>query len=122
MRLLGADTQHPRYKLIYFDARGICEAIRMIFRYANESFIDERLTKKQWLRIKDHTPFGKIPILEYDGKKLGQCYAISRFLARKFNLIGTDEWDQAKADEVSEFHRGIMRKIFSETYNLRCHE
>lgn len=54
---LGSDSitleAQPRYKLIYFDARGIGEAIRLIFVYANESFVDERLTKKQWLRIKE---------------------------------------------------------------------
>ncbi|KAI6172267.1 Glutathione S-transferase-1 [Aphelenchoides besseyi] len=79
-----------------FAARGICEMIRMIFVFANESYIDERITKKQWLRIKDQTFFGKLPILEVDGKKIGQCYSITRYLSRKFGLIGTDEWDQAK--------------------------
>jgi len=30
------------------------------------------------------TPFGQMPVLEVDGVKLGQSYAIARFLARKF--------------------------------------
>jgi len=29
-------------------------------------------------------PFGQMPFLEMDGKKLGQTYAIARHLARKF--------------------------------------
>ncbi|KAI6228369.1 putative glutathione S-transferase 6 [Aphelenchoides besseyi] len=104
-------SPRPRFKITYFEARGICEMIRMIFVFANESYIDERITKKQWLRIKDHTSFGKLPILEVDGKKIGQCYSITRYLSRKFGLIGTDEWDQAKLDETSEFHRSVLETV-----------
>lgn len=43
----------PHYKLIYFDARGLCEAIRIIFHYANETFEDRRITRKEWLAMKD---------------------------------------------------------------------
>lgn len=58
MRLAGKNIgveAPPKYKLIYFDARGICEAIRLIFKYANESFVDERISQKEWLKMKNRT-------------------------------------------------------------------
>ncbi|KAI6183801.1 hypothetical protein M3Y97_00527900 [Aphelenchoides bicaudatus] len=125
---------------IYFDARGLCEAIRLIFRYANESFVDERISKKQWLRIRGKTTFGKIPILVsfeilsflkvFFYRKLmannlvnatlsNFDLAISRYLARKFGLIGQDEWDQmTKVDEVAEFHRNVVTDISPYIYVL----
>ncbi|KAI6229884.1 CRE-GST-9 protein [Aphelenchoides fujianensis] len=110
-RVQTADTPVgpvPRFKVTYFDARGIAECIRLIFVYANESFVDERLSKKQWLRMKDHTLYGKLPLLEVDGKVLGQGYTIVRWLARKFGLEGVDEWDKARVDEAAEFHRQVF--------------
>jgi len=41
------------YKLIYFDARGICEPIRLLFHYAHVPFDDVRISRKQWLALKD---------------------------------------------------------------------
>ncbi|CAD5210063.1 unnamed protein product [Bursaphelenchus okinawaensis] len=101
----------PIYKLIYFDARGICESIRLMFIYSNIPFIDKRITLNEWMRLKETTEFGKLPILEVNSKKLSQCLAISRYLAHKFGMAGSDEWEVAKLDEVSEFHREVVHDI-----------
>ncbi|KAI6232875.1 putative glutathione S-transferase 6 [Aphelenchoides fujianensis] len=107
----AVDSNKPHFKLIYFDARGICESIRLIFRYANQSFVDERISKKQWLAMKDSTFYGKLPILEVDGRPLAQCYTISRYLAKQFGLNGADDWSAAKIDEVADFHKGVHTEI-----------
>lgn len=44
--------------------------------------------------------YGQVPILEVNGKYLAQTQTIARFLARKFNLTGADDWEAAKCDEV----------------------
>lgn len=44
------------------------------------------------------TPFGKLPILDIDGNVVNQSIAISRYLAKKTNLAGSDEWESLLID------------------------
>ncbi|VDK76862.1 unnamed protein product [Litomosoides sigmodontis] len=46
------------------------------------------------------TPYGHVPILDVSGKILAESHAIERFLARKFKLMGENEWEAAKIDEI----------------------
>jgi len=46
------------------------------------------------------TPFGKIPVLEINGKEVHQSVAICRYLAKKLNLTGKDEWEALQADII----------------------
>jgi glutathione S-transferase len=45
-------------------------------------------------------PWGKLPVLEVDGQQLAESSAICRYLARKFNLIGANEFEAARCDEL----------------------
>lgn len=92
----------PTYKLNYFDVRGRGEPIRFIFHQAGVAFEDNRISKEHWGTIKPTTPFGKLPFLEEDGKVIVQSLAIERYLARKFNLTGKDEWDALQCDVAAE--------------------
>lgn len=42
----------PKYKLTYFDAKGIAEMIRFLLAYLEEDFEDIRLSKELWPNIK----------------------------------------------------------------------
>lgn len=44
--------EQPKYKLIYFNARGRAEHIRYIFAYAGISYIDERISNDRWPELK----------------------------------------------------------------------
>lgn len=43
-------------------------------------------------------PFGKVPVLEIDGKVLNQSVAITRYLAKKAGLAGNDDWESLLID------------------------
>jgi len=44
--------EQPRYRLIYFNARGRAEHIRYIFAYAGVDYIDERVSNDRWPELK----------------------------------------------------------------------
>lgn len=55
-------------------------------------------------------PFGKVPVLEVDGKVVNQSLAISRYLAKKAGLIGSDEWESllidVAVDNINDMREG----------------
>ncbi|KAL1117626.1 hypothetical protein AAG570_003941 [Ranatra chinensis] len=88
------------YKLIYFNARGKAEHIRFIFAYAGVDYEDCRVPKEKWPETKKSMPFGMVPVLEYEGRTVGQSNAIARYLAKKFDLTGRDEWEALECDAL----------------------
>lgn len=55
-------------------------------------------------------PMGQVPILEIDGKIYNQSRAIGRYLAKKYNLYGSDEFEameiDAAVDSIDDFRHG----------------
>ncbi|XP_071647921.1 glutathione S-transferase-like isoform X2 [Temnothorax longispinosus] len=43
-------------------------------------------------------PFGKVPVLEVDGKKIDQSAAICRYLAKQCSLAGKNDWESLEID------------------------
>lgn len=102
----------PKYRLIYFKARGRAEHIRYIFAYAGIDYVDERISYDHWLEIKKSTPYGMLPVLEIDGKPVAQSNAIARHLAREYNLTGKDEWDSTLCDVLADTLGDLKQSIF----------
>jgi len=90
------------YRLTYFDGRDKGETARQILAFAGVPFDDVRVTEEEWPAIKPSTPFGQMPVLEVDGKALAQSHAINRYLARQFGLAGSNEWESAQIDALSD--------------------
>ncbi|XP_064617688.1 hematopoietic prostaglandin D synthase-like [Liolophura sinensis] len=88
----------PRYKLIYFNARGRGEVARMLFAEAGVDYEDERIERSEWPVLKSKMPYGQLPVLEVDGVQIAQSTAIFRYLAREFGYAGKTSIDQALAD------------------------
>lgn len=99
------------YKLYYFDVRGLGETIRLLLHYGNQPFNEERLTFDSWPQKKASMLYGKVPVLEVDGKPLAESYPIARYLARQFGLAGKDAWEQAKVDEFADFHKDVANEF-----------
>lgn len=68
-------------------------------------------------------PFGKVPVLEIDGKKLNQSMAISRYLAKKAGLAGADEWESLlidiAVDNINDLRLGKYNRVFLFNNNVR---
>ena len=99
-------------KLTYFDfdgGRG--EPARIALAIGGIEFEDDRVPGATWPARKAETPFGSLPVLEIDGKRLTQSNAINRYIARRTGLYPTDAWQAALCDEVcdaAEDFNGIL--------------
>jgi len=103
----------PSYKLTYFDGRGRGEIIRLLFAYQGVDYTDERIKREDWPAHKASAPFGQLPMLEVDGVKLCQSNSCARYLARKFNLAGKTELDQARADMLVDCYDDATKPILT---------
>jgi len=104
----------PTYKLIYFNLIGRGETIRMIFKMAGVEFEDFRIERDQFTpEMKAETPFGQLPVLEVDGVKLCQSNACARYLARKFNLVGKTDLEQAQVDMIADCFEDSIRPVIA---------
>ncbi|XP_072745803.1 uncharacterized protein [Anoplolepis gracilipes] len=106
----------PSYKLTYFPAKAMAEPIRFLFSYGGTEFIDDRFNLEDWLKIKPTTPFGQVPVLEVDGKKIAQSTAISRYLAKQYGLAGKDDWESLEIDSIVDTIHDLRIKIAAYHY------
>jgi len=98
-----------QYKLTYFNLRARAELARLIFAAAGVQYEDIRLERAQWPELKPTTPFGQLPLLEVDGVKFCQSTTIGRLLARRFNLAGKTDLDQARADMLIDCYEDTVK-------------
>ncbi|XP_077276038.1 glutathione S-transferase-like [Temnothorax americanus] len=90
----------PSYKLTYFHLTGVGEPIRLLFSYAGIDFVDERIDKNDWPKLKPTMPFGKVPVLEVDGKRIHQSVAIGRYVAKQCSLAGKNDLESLEIDSI----------------------
>ncbi|CAH1778726.1 unnamed protein product [Owenia fusiformis] len=104
----------PNYKLTYFNARGRAEAARLIFKQGGVEFDDVRIDGEAWGAMKGTgvAPYGQLPILEVDGKVLGQSVAIARFAARETGMLGENSFDMAVADSVVDSVGDVSQSLY----------
>uniref|UniRef100_A0A914RMM4 glutathione transferase n=1 Tax=Parascaris equorum TaxID=6256 RepID=A0A914RMM4_PAREQ len=100
----------PKYKLIFFYPQTRAEAARMMFKLADVPFEDIRIFEDEWVELKPTTPFGQLPVLEFDGHKLAQSFAINRYLARKFGFAGNDPVEEAFVDSIADAFNDFFRE------------
>ena len=81
-----------------------------------------RIEFSDFPKYKEKTIFGQLPILEITDEngtvvKLAQSNTIARFLARRFNLAGKTDIEQAKAEMIIDHFvdlQGFFRQAYTE--------
>jgi glutathione S-transferase len=79
-----------------------------------------RIEFSDFPKYKEKTIFGQLPILEITDEngtvvKLAQSNTIARFLARRFNLAGKTDIEQAKAEMIID-HFSDLHTLFKQAY------
>ncbi|CAL8122955.1 unnamed protein product [Orchesella dallaii] len=116
-------------KVYYFNVRGLGEPIRIILSYGGEEFEDIRapftgIPSPLPPEIKSKCTWGQVPLVEFDGKKLGQSLAITRYFAKKFDLVPKDDFQAALCDEYvdacRDFSSSWMRAVLEKDESKRA--
>ena len=108
------------YKLSYFNFKGMGELPRYVLAQAGVAFENNRVTKEQWPQLKPNTPYGRMPVLEENGRQLGGGRVIARYLAEKpeFGLAGSNAFENAEiasiADVMDDLQKIIVRTHFEQ--------
>lgn len=94
----------PKYKLVYFDTTGRAEVMRFMFAEAGVEYEDYRVPdeNESWKALRPSVPGGYLPMLEFDGFKLTQSQAISKYLAKQFGFAGKTALEEARIDSIAE--------------------
>jgi glutathione S-transferase len=124
-------------KLTYFNGRGLAETSRLIFSAAGVDFEDNRypLTVLDWSTFKmERKEFDedkangklwqsldKLPFLEVEGEVICQSKAIERFLATKFDMMGSTPLEAAKIDSLCEWVRDF-KDMYQKVRNASADE
>ena len=100
------------YKLVYFNLRGGAEVLRFIFAQAGVTYEDKRVEREQWPEMKPTTRTGQMPYLEVDGTILTGSRPIAEFLAKRFNLGGNSDIEDAQLGGIVDFLFDFFQKLY----------
>merc|ERR1712117_24207 len=75
-----SSLEMPNVKLTYFNLRGRGEPCRIMLAYGGIKYEDERIPPpwdptSTWASLKPTTPFGQLPVLNWDGVEICQSMA-----------------------------------------------
>lgn len=100
-----------KYELIYFDAAGRAEHIRICLAKAGVDWTDTRIKDfKEWPAIKPTTPLGSVPVLKIDGVSHCQSIALGRFAGKLAGWYPTDPLEALVVDEALDSLGEMMSK------------
>ena len=120
----------PKVKLTYFNLRAKGEPARLLLAYGGIKYEDYRVSfedQREWKAMKPTTPYGSLPLLEWDGVCIAQSMAIARFLAKEVGLAGRNNLEAAQVDEIVDavndiFQAGLTAIFSGEEAQMKKYE
>ncbi|XP_056001226.1 S-crystallin SL11-like [Ostrea edulis] len=106
----------PTYKVLYFDAKGRAEVIRLALTVAGQDFEDVRYVREEWEKVKPTIPQKQLPCLQVDGRYIPQSGAIMRYVGRAFGLYGASNDESTSIDVVFGATDDFMRNLITMYY------
>jgi len=100
------------YELVYFNARGRAEAIRIMLTVAGQAFDDVRYDSSMWAEQKQSTPMQQLPYLKVGSKVICQSKAIQGYVARAFDLNGANNDETTRIEVISSVLDGLLQPLF----------
>ena len=91
-----SSKEEPQYKLYYFNGNGRAIIIRAILCYSKINFSDVKITKEDWIKLKQTGKFESedLPVMEHKNKLYSQMHAIEQYLRYTFNIHGKNMEDE----------------------------
>ncbi len=99
-------------KLVYFDAYGYAEPIRMTLAVNKQEFEDVRVKREDWPAYKEahasELEFGQVPVLYHNGNQINQSAAILRYVSNVLGLTPTDAYQAWRVDSFVDAFRDLQ--------------
>ena len=95
------------------------EVLRVSLYISNIPFEDIRITKDEFIAMiktgllpnDKRVPFHQLPVIEVDGKIIGQTGAIARYCGKISNLYSDDNFNAAKIDQIIDAATDITNLV-----------
>ncbi|XP_045165229.2 glutathione S-transferase 1-like [Mercenaria mercenaria] len=103
-------------RLTYFNSRGGAELARLVLKCKGIEFEDERLEGDAWTQRKPDTPLGALPVLKIGDKEYCQSAAIARYLAKENGLMGANNLEALRIEEMMEMFAEMLNRELIKIY------
>ena len=102
------------YKVTYFDANARAANLRAILDYSKAKWEDTIVSQEEWptLKASGKIESGQLPILEVNGKQFSQALAMEIYLAKQFNLIGSNAEDEYQITNLLCSREDYLKSIY----------
>ncbi|XP_037032086.1 glutathione S-transferase-like [Bradysia coprophila] len=109
-------SENPKFKLSYFNVKALAEPIRLLFAYGGVDYEDIRVSQEEWAVLKPTMPMGQMPVLEVDGQRVHQSVSMARYVAKRVNLSGANDWENLLIDTAVDTVNDFRAKIATVQY------
>lgn len=114
------ETTKPTFIYWKLVARG--QLSMLMLNAGNVPYTWDDATAAAWPAAKNDQPFGQLPVLLHNGRRIAQSGTIARYCARLAGLWPTTEDAQLRADMLMEHCRDIFTMMAKAKYAGEVHE